>query len=266
MKLKQIIQYTVLAIIVLFPIFHKLGLDTIRDWDESRLACNALEMSENGNYIVTHFENQPDLWNTKPPLMIWLQVASCKIFGFNEIGIRIPSAIAALLTALCLLLFCLHFLKNKLWGFIAVIILVTSPGYISTHITRTGDYDALLTLFTTIYCLAFYLFLESEWKKKNIFLLISFAGITFAVMTKGVAGLFYIPILFLYTLFRKKLFTTLKNPFFYFGLLFFILFVGGFYFLREMSSPGFLKAVYENELGGRFLNTVEMHKIGRAHV
>ncbi|OFY95507.1 MAG: hypothetical protein A2309_09230, partial [Bacteroidetes bacterium RIFOXYB2_FULL_35_7] len=189
-------------------------------------------------------------------------IASCKIFGFNEIGIRLPSAIAALLTALCLLLFSVFYLKNKLLGFISVIILVTSPGYISTHVTRTGDYDALLTFFTTVYGLAFYLFLESEWKKKYIFLLITFAGITFAVMTKGVAGLFFIPVLFLYALFRKKIIITLKSPFFYFGLLFFVFIVVGFYFLREMSNPGFLNAVYENELGGRFLNTVETHSHG----
>ncbi|UOQ78563.1 hypothetical protein MUN84_08455 [Hymenobacter sp. 5516J-16] len=60
-------------------------------WDESRVAVNAAEMALNNNWLVAHFEGQPDLWNTKPPLLLWLQVLSIKLFGFNEVAIRLPT-------------------------------------------------------------------------------------------------------------------------------------------------------------------------------
>lgn len=69
-NLPYIILFT---IILIFPIFYDLGGLTIRQWDESRNATNALEMSKNGNYLVTYFNNNIEMWNTKPPLLIWIQ-------------------------------------------------------------------------------------------------------------------------------------------------------------------------------------------------
>src|SRR5690606_9717613 len=99
-------------------------------WDEARLAINAYEMSQNGNLIVTYFDGAPDMWNTKPPLLIWIQALFIKMFGFNELAIRLPSAIAALFTCVVILIFSEKYLKNFWFGFIAVVVLVTSQGYI----------------------------------------------------------------------------------------------------------------------------------------
>ena len=82
-----------------FPVFLHLEFLPIRVWDESRLANNAYEMFKNGNFLVPHFEGTPDMWNTKPPLMVILQVLCCKVFGIRELSIRLPSAIAGFLTA-----------------------------------------------------------------------------------------------------------------------------------------------------------------------
>ena len=97
------------------------------------------------------------MWNTKPPLMIWLQVFFLKTIGFNELAIRLPSALAALFTCLLILVF---FRKQKdgfIIAFFASLMLVTSLGYIKFHTARAGDFDSLLTLFTTIYLLLFLL-------------------------------------------------------------------------------------------------------------
>lgn len=68
------------------------------------------------------------------------------------------------------------------------------------------------------------------------------------------------PGLFMYALVRKKVLVFLKTNTFYFGLFFFLLFGLGFYFLRESLNPGYLYAVWQNELGGRFGQTNEGHK------
>lgn len=258
---KMIVKALLFVAIAYFPIFLHLDTLVIREWDEARLAINAYEMNKDGDLIVTHYEGKPDMWNTKPPLMIWLQVIFIKMMGIGELAIRLPSAIAAFLTCILIMILSLKFLKNYWLGLLSVIVLVTSNGYINVHVTRTGDYDALLTFFTTFYILCFFVFVEiSDIKKKQNFMYLFFLGLTLAVLTKGIAGLLFIPGLFIYVIIRKQLLSILKNKAFYIGILGFFTVVLGYYFTREYYNPGYLKAVYENELGGRYMNTIENHK------
>lgn len=243
--------------VVYFPLFLHLENLPLRIWDEARLAVSAYEMSNNGNYIVVHFNGNPDMWSTKPPLMIWLQVLCLRIFGVNELAIRLPAAIAALFTCVSILLFAIRFLKSYWFGMLAVMILVTAGGYIDLHVTRTGDYESLLVLNTTLYALFFFLFIETD-KLKFLYLTILF--LILAALTKGVAALLFLPALFLYALLRGKLLQVLKTPHLYAGILLFAVFAGGYYLLREHLNPGYLDAIKENELGGRYLQTLEGHQ------
>ncbi len=242
------------AALVYFPLFSHLGAFPIRIWDESRLANNAYEMMNNHNYIVTHHDGSPDMWNTKPPLMIWLQVLSMKMFGPGELAVRVPSAIAAFFTCFVLMIFSyLHF-ANKWAGFIVVMLLITSGGYVAHHVTRTGDYDSLLTLFTTIYGLAFFLYCERQQAK---WLYIFFISLTLAALTKGVASMLFAPALLFYAVWSKQLKAILTNKHFYIGTSLFLLITIGYYFLREAYNPGYIAAIFENELGGRFISPTE---------
>ena len=108
------LAWAVLLAVVSIPIFVHLNHQPIRIWDEARLAMNAYEMNRDGNLLVTHFEGKPDLWNTKPPLMIWLQVLCIKILGFTELAVRLPSAIAALFTCLVMALFSKRYFNDAL--------------------------------------------------------------------------------------------------------------------------------------------------------
>jgi hypothetical protein len=72
----------------------------------------------------------------------------------------------------------------------------------------------------------------------------------------------FLPILFIYALIQRKAIELTKSRHLYIGIGLFILFVIGYYLLREHYNPGYLKAVKENELGGRYLNTIENHKEG----
>ena len=68
------------------------------DRDEPRFAEASREMIERGDYVVPYFNNHFRF--DKPPLTYWAQIASYKIFGQNDFAARLPSAIAAALTAL----------------------------------------------------------------------------------------------------------------------------------------------------------------------
>ncbi len=244
-----------LWVLVLLPVWLRLTALPIQLWDESRLAMNALEMYSDGDWITTHFRGLPDMWNTKPPLLIWLQVVSFRLFGINEFALRLPSALAGTATCMLLYSFLHRATKNVLLAALSVLILVTSYGFIKYHHSpRTGDYDALLTLYTTAYSLSFYRFIEEE---KGKHLITAIVCVTLAVLVKGVAGLFFLPGLLLYALYRRKLTAIFKSPLFYAGIAVFVVFAGGYYWLREAHNPGYLQAVMSNELGGRMFNHLD---------
>lgn len=182
--IKKYIKALVFLSLVSIPLFIHLEKLPIRTWDESRLAINAYEMLHNGNWLVTTFEGTPDLWNTKPPLMIWLQVVCMKIFGISELGLRLPSAIAGFLTVILLMLFLRRWLNSYWPGFNASLILITSYGYVNVHVTRTGDYDSLLVLFLTASAFSFYNYLDSISRKQ---LFLSGLFLWLGIMTKGCA-------------------------------------------------------------------------------
>ncbi len=236
-------------LIAYYPLFHSLGSLPIVLWDESRLANNAFEMYTSGNWLVMQYDGQPDYWNAKPPLMIWLQTISLKIFGMTEFAIRLPSAIAGLLTCFLLYWFFAKKQKAPVVGILACLILISSIGYVKVHTARTGDFDTLLTLFTTAYGIFFYLYLD-EQKKKYLYL--TFLAITCAVMTKGIAGMILFPAFFFYALYKRQVLYLLKSPHFYIGVVMFVGLVFGFYFLRDYYDPGYIDAMIENEITDRF--------------
>lgn len=130
-------------------------------------------------------------------------------------------------------------------------------GFVGEHMARTGDYDALLTFFVTGYLLSYFIFIDEEKKEYLLYTLLLITG---AVMTKGIAGLLPMPALFAYTLYRKKFRSVFTTPTFYVGITLFIAIVAGYYLLREHYNPGYLKAVYNNELGGRYSDVNENHE------
>lgn len=238
-----------ILVLIAIPLFLFLGKKPIQLWDEGRNSLNALDMYWYGLSPITYYDNLPDMWNTKPPFLIWLQVISMEIFGVNEFGLRFPSAFAALLTCFSLFIFLKKYLDNKLIGVIAMFVLVSSSGYVNVHGTRTGDYDSLLTFLLTINALLLYSFIET---KRNLYIYLFFITLALGVLTKSVAGLFFTPAYALFILLDRKLLFFLKNKHFYFGFLIFLVLVFGFYIGREALNPGYIQAVIDNELGGRF--------------
>lgn len=245
-----------LLLLMYFPLFGHLGNLSIRIWDEARVTMNAYEMWRSGDLLVTKYLGKPDLWNTKPPLLIWIQSFFLNFIDNLELAVRLPSALAGSATILLVYFFVIKQTKSVVTGLIAALVLLSSRGYINIHGTRTGDYDALLVFFTTLSCLMFWLFIEN---KRPVNLYIFFISLALGVLTKSISALLFLPALMMYVIYRKKIADLLKNNHFYFGSVIFIGITIGFYLLREYAAPGYLKAVSENELLGRYLNVIEFH-------
>src|SRR5689334_7682615 len=134
--------YIVMLGLCFFPFFSHLTSHPMQGWDEARQAVSAFEMIQNKKFFVNYFDGSPDMWSTKPPFFIWIVALSMKIFGYSLFGIRLPSALFGLGTALLLLFFGKNYLRDIRIGIIALLILITSSGFIDFHSVRTADYDA----------------------------------------------------------------------------------------------------------------------------
>ena len=253
---KSILLFLLFLGICYFPIFLHLDGLPISAFDEARPANNAIEMLESGNMFVMQYRGEPDLWYTKPPLMIWLQVICLKFLGYNELAVRMPTAFAALFTVILVLWFGYKKMGSLTLGLFSSLVLLTTHGYIGEHVSRTADPDTLLTLFITIYCLMYYLFLETGNRK---YMYTFGFALALAALTKGVAAFLFLPGLLLYTLAVKKMGAVLRSRSFYYTIAIVLVPVLGFYLTREFLNPGYIEAVVHHELGRRMTDPIEGH-------
>src|SRR6266436_4074018 len=128
-------------------VFHILGIWSLPliDRDEPRFAEASREMVERGNYIVPYFNNQLRL--DKPPLTYWAQVASYHIFGENDFAARFPSAIAAALTALTVLVWGRRMGEEKLGWWAAIIFTLSLQTFVHA---KAAVADMWLVLFMNL--------------------------------------------------------------------------------------------------------------------
>ncbi|MEO6360575.1 MAG: glycosyltransferase family 39 protein [Sphingomicrobium sp.] len=221
-------------------------------WDESRNVVNALEMRRSGPGLVTTYGFAPDLWNTKPPLLIWLMTGSMALFGPSEWAMRLPSALAGLGTLLILILFVRRVTGSIATALIAATILLLSPGFFGEHGARTADYDAVLLFFVTA-ALQLLFFAVHRARPATRELIAIGALIGAAAMTKSIAG--FIPCVgpLLYLLAHRRMGRVVHNWRNYLpAVLAALVPLFAYYAAREAAAPGYLAAVLHNDMGGRF--------------
>ncbi len=248
------------ALLAIFPLFIRLDTLPLFIFDEGRLANNALEMAVDGHWVVAHYDGRPDLWNTKPPLMIWLQALFMKALGLDLLAVRLPAALAGLATILAVFLFAFRQTRSLWASLCSGLVLLCTPGFVTTHATRTGDYDALLALWSTLFLFQIYNWFREEApsaKRKHLWLALLF--FTLGVLTKGIVIFLFLPGVLIFLLAGKRLGELLRQPHFYYASLSSIAVIAAWYLGREWASPGYLEAVVQNELGGRFLEVIEEH-------
>jgi 4-amino-4-deoxy-L-arabinose transferase-like glycosyltransferase len=224
-------------------------------WDESRNVVNALEMKRSGLGLVTTYGFAPDLWNTKPPLLIWLMTASVSLFGASEWALRLPSALAALATVLIVMLFTRRVTGSAATAALAGAMLTLSPGFFGEHGARTADYDALLVFFVTAYLQLLFFAVHRERPGLKLSLLIG-ALVACAVLTKSSAGLAPGVGVALYLLATRRWRRVVRTGRFAVMAAVAAAPVLLFAIAREAMAPGYLDAALHNDLLGRFQHSL----------
>ncbi|MDP2423450.1 MAG: glycosyltransferase family 39 protein [Bacteroidales bacterium] len=199
------------------------------DWDEINFAESAREMISSGDYLTVQIGFQP-FWE-KPPLFIWMQVLSMKIFGINEFAARFPNAICGIITLLVLYNFGKK-LINRRFGLLWVMAYAAS--ILPFFYFKSGIIDPWFNLFIFIgvSCFVFYL-QQGTLKIWNLVLSATFVGL--AIMTKGPVALLIFLLAFGVNLVLNRFRLRIKwyEPI-VFALV--VAVVGGFWFILQIIN------------------------------
>lgn len=254
--------YVAVAVLALagFLLFFRLGAAPIRIWDEAIYANNAVEMYRDGDLWVLKNDGIANLYNTKPPLIIWLQCLSMHLLEPGETAIRFPSALAAWLTVALLLYFATTVLQKPAIGCIAAGTLLSAKGFFCDHVARTGDLDAVLTLFITAYTLLYFRLLiapDPVRRRRDIALTAGLVGLAF--FSKSTAGLIPLAGLFVATLISREGRSILKERTVYLSMLSVTGLAIAYYVFRESLAPGYWEKVFFSEYKRLFVNIMPWH-------
>jgi 4-amino-4-deoxy-L-arabinose transferase-like glycosyltransferase len=227
------IYYQIIIIafsVLLFIPFN--GKVHLFDWDEINFAESAREMIVSGDYLNVKIGFKP-FWE-KPPLFIWLQVLSMKIFGINEFASRFPNAICSIFTLLIL-----FSIGSKLYsyrfGFIWVLSYMLSV--LPFLYFKSGIIDPWFNLFIFLGIYYIFRYFNTENNKiKNSALSAFFIGLS--MLTKGPVGLLITGLTVIAFIALKKFKYKLSlNHILIFAVILTI--TGGFWFILQIISGNF---------------------------
>ena len=203
-QLKNYFLIVILGSILFFPF---LGNVHLFDWDEINFAEIVREMIVLKDYWRVHINFEP-FWE-KPPLFIWMQVLSMKVFGLNEYAARFPNAVCGIVTLLTLFYFGKK-IKDDTFGWLWIMCYV---GSLLPHFYfKSGIIDPWFNLFIFMGLSHFIVF---TWKQKgeklinfrcskHYYLFASGFFINLAVLSKGpVAFLIFALVVGVYWLLKK---------------------------------------------------------------
>lgn len=254
----RIVGIAIVSIALGIPILKYVLNQPLIIWDEAIYANNALEMILSGDPLVLRVNGSPDLYNTKPPLVIWLQSMSLWFFNGELIGVRLPTILSVLGLSALVVYYCRKITRSTLTGVIAVAVLCTSCGYMRPHVALTGDLDAVLTFWIAFFSFPIiYLCISKERYSRAIIL--SSVGFLLAFLTKSTAAMLALPSLVAVLLLSGTLLSVLKNKNLYLGILGVISVIISYYILRESMLSGYWEKVFTSEFKRYTHNVMHWH-------
>lgn len=196
------IHYLLIIVIAGVMFFPFIGTVHLFDWDEINFAESAREMIVTGNYSQVQVNFQP-FWE-KPPLFIWMQVVSMKIFGINEFAARFPNALFGILTLLVIYRTGRTHFKGHLahWWVLSYLAAITPQLYF-----RTGLIDPVFNFFIFLSILQFYKVVKNADTSYNANVHFLVAGIFtgIAILCKGPVALLVALLTLFSMVFAKRL-------------------------------------------------------------
>ena len=200
--MKNRIDFFVLIFLCLFAplFFFNLNGYSLVDFDEAWFGEIAKNILKTHNPFLLFFNGQPFL--DHPPTGFIFQAISIFIFGENEVGVRMPSAAAGLLSLIVLYQIGKK-LFNRTVGLAAALILTSCVWFV--YRSRMGDLDSILLFLFLL------TFATATLVKDNIkFLYLLPFPLVALLLTKSFIGLVIIPPIAVFLILQKVKISKLK--------------------------------------------------------
>ncbi|MGE0357891.1 MAG: phospholipid carrier-dependent glycosyltransferase [Burkholderiales bacterium] len=154
--------------------------------DEGRYSEISREMAASGDWVTPRLNGIE--YFEKPPLQYWASAAAFRLFGESEFTARIYTALCGLLALLVA-----GFTARRLAGDEAALltagVLLSSPYFLGMGGVVTLDMG--LTAWTTVAVCAFLLAVSGEEAARRRWMLLAWAGMALAVLSKGLVGIVF---------------------------------------------------------------------------
>lgn len=246
--------WLLLAALLATLAFSFQGTRAVWSRDEGRYTENALQMIASGHYLVPAYSDTRSNF-TKPPLTYWAIAVSVLAFGHNTWAVRLPNALAFILTGLLLAAMGSLLLPRRPW--LPGVVYACSLGpFLAANVVST---DNLLVLCET---LAMYGFVRAAFGPSPTLrrgpLRLMWLGFGLAFLTKGPPGL--LPLLAaLVFVARRDGRAGLRRLFAPSGLAVFAVVGLSWYLAVVLLNPGLLRYFLQFELYDR-LFTAAQHR------
>lgn len=208
--------------------------------DEGRYSNVALQILQHDDWISL-YRNQDSLHFTKPPLTYWLMAASVSVFGHNEWALRLPGALAFVLTVFLAFQLGRLFVPKRPW-LPALLYLASPAAFLAANWINTDTVLAAMTVLAMT-CYARYRFgggnarwLDAMWLAFGL-----------AFLTKGPPGLLPLLPVIVFAIWHKHGLALIRPV----GLMAFAIIGLGWYALVIQRHPGLLDYFLGHEVVNR---------------
>lgn len=237
----------VLLIECLLPLWFSAGDHALYAPDEGRYGSVSMTMLDTGHWLVPMRDGKPHL--TKPPLVYWLQATSVKLFGEDELSLRLPSLLAATLTVL------ITFGIGLQWGgarrgLLAAGLLSLTPLHLV--IGRLAITDSMLTMCWTAALAAGMMAARSDPLRPGRswgWAVVMWAAVAIGLMTKGPLALVPVGLLLLWLLLSGQR-ATIRRLHIFLGLPLALVPIGVWVYMIIQHEPEAI-AVWKHEMVDR---------------
>ena len=174
------------SLLVLLSLFLNLGVQPVY-LEEPRRATIAMEMEENGNFIVpTQFG---EFYYKKPPVFNWVVWASAKVMGgYSAWALRLPTVLSILFTSVLLFWLGRRYV-NPEFGWLSALLFPISGG-LYFYFSLLGEIDLFYTFITFAGFAALFHFQQQG--RYGMMFLITYTLAAVGTLTKGLPSVLFL--------------------------------------------------------------------------
>jgi 4-amino-4-deoxy-L-arabinose transferase-like glycosyltransferase len=178
-------RFTVLALFTFLFLLAGLYSGDLRGYDDALYAHEAKQMIQTGDWWTVRFNGGTNF--QYPPMFMWLEALSMKVFGITDFAARFPVAVLGFGTILLTYTLALELTGDSWLSLLSMAVMLSTQYFLkySTHAMT----DVPCTFFILV---AMYSYVRGL--RTPAYFILSGIGIAFAVMTRSIVGLFPVPV------------------------------------------------------------------------